>query len=252
MSDEEYKKSAQYTQDQNLRQAIEAAKQPSLADELENAVPDLSAYPMGGGMFGDYGEDFEDVDIADIVENGIAEPPETLHVTAVDNPLADLPRSFNTEGNEKDELRDIVRGDIAPTKTGTEPSMAGQKSLTEEQRRQAVIDYLWDHYSGKFKAKDELAAKRFGMTLKEYVIGGLNPRFADLLVAAGKKMEADGIKFEINAGFRDDFRQSIATGKKAAVGLSWHGGSVTTKGYGDGRAVDINGSAAQTWIDQHG
>jgi hypothetical protein len=48
------------------------------------------------------------------------------------------------------------------------------------------------------------------------------------------------------SSFRDDYRQRIASGFKAADCQSWHGGSCRTQGWGDGRAADL-------WIaDQNG
>jgi hypothetical protein len=43
----------------------------------------------------------------------------------------------------------------------------------------------------------------------------------------------------MTSGFRDDFRQSIASGYKARTGFSQHGGSQVTGGYGHGMAVDV-------------
>ncbi len=42
----------------------------------------------------------------------------------------------------------------------------------------------------------------------------------------------------ITSGFRDDYRQSIASGLKAASNRSYHGGSLRG-GYGHGMAADI-------------
>jgi hypothetical protein len=68
----------------------------------------------------------------------------------------------------------------------------------------------------------------------------------------------------MTSGFRDDYRQSIATGNKAATGRSYHGGSMRG-GYGHGMAADIVSMKGETraerwvstealwkWVDDNG
>jgi hypothetical protein len=128
-----------------------------------------------------------------------------------------------------------------------------------------VDDYLWEVYqrvptkkdgAGDFTWKDPAAAKRVGMSLQEYVIGGMDPEFREQLYHAGKAMDAAGVQWSLLSAFRDDYRQGIATGFKARGGNSLHGGSRRTGGYGHGRAVDVTGvdsmSEVWSWIDAHG
>jgi hypothetical protein len=129
-----------------------------------------------------------------------------------------------------------------------------------------VDEYLWEVYrrkpiksdsTGNFTWKDSAAAKRLGMSLKTYVIGGMDPDFRQQLYHAGHAMDASGIRWSILSAFRDDYRQRLAAGFKAHGGNSQHGGSNATGGYGHGRAVDItstegDASAAWHWIDAHG
>jgi hypothetical protein len=76
--------------------------------------------------------------------------------------------------------------------------------------------------------------------------------------------EEIGMSPGITSAFRDDYRQSIASGLKAASNRSYHGGSLRG-GYGHGLAADvvsINGAtraqrlassqAFWKWIDTHG
>jgi hypothetical protein len=70
-------------------------------------------------------------------------------------------------------------------------------------------------------------------------------------------MDAAGIRWSILSGFRDDYRQRIASGFKARTGRSLHGGSRATGGYGHGRAVDVmgvDGTASEVWqwLDANG
>lgn len=113
---------------------------------------------------------------------------------------------------------------------------------------------------GDFGWKDPEAAKKVGKTLHEYAIGGMDKNFKELLYHAGKKMDEDGVRWAIISGFRDDYRQSIATGFKARTGHSNHGGSKATCGYGCGRAVDVGAETGSDttpkqvfiWLDKNG
>ena len=113
---------------------------------------------------------------------------------------------------------------------------------------QSIDDYLCEVYrrtpvkrdgGGDFSWKDRAAAARLGLNTCAYAIGGMNKTFKAALAKAGRQMDERGIRWSIFSGFRDDYRQSIASGFKARTGYSRHGGSRATKGYGDGRAIDI-------------
>src|SRR5437899_8931279 len=73
-----------------------------------------------------------------------------------------------------------------------------------------------------------------------------------------------GLAPGMTSGFRDDYRQAIASGNKAATNRSYHGGSLRG-GYGHGLAADIVSVKGETrsercisseilwkWIDAHG
>lgn len=126
--------------------------------------------------------------------------------------------------------------------------------------------YLWAVYrrsmvkadhTGDFSWKDRKAAARTGKSLEEYVIDGMDEHFRDHLTELGRALDRAGLKWTILSGFRDDYRQSIATGFKAHVGKSMHGGSRRTAGYGHGCAADIAGvdrdddTAIQHFVDHH-
>jgi hypothetical protein len=76
------------------------------------------------------------------------------------------------------------------------------------------------------------------MPLKDYVIGGMDRGFKLKLYHALRKMDAAGHMPGITSAFRDDYRQSIASGNKAASDSSYHGGS-RRGGYGRGLAADL-------------
>lgn len=132
-----------------------------------------------------------------------------------------------------------------------------------------VDRYLWNVYersktkkdaSGDFTWKDEAAAARLGLVRKQYVIEGMDPDFRELLYDLGHAMDDAGIKWTILSGFRDDYRQGLASGYKAHVGNSFHGGSRATGGYGHGCAADIeasdgdsdDNSAVWKFVDHYG
>jgi hypothetical protein len=127
--------------------------------------------------------------------------------------------------------------------------------VTKTVTKLVVEDFTW---------KDTKAAEKAGMSLKEYVIGGTDRSFKLKLYGALRAMDAAGLVPGITSGFRDDYRQSLVSGLKAAIGSSYHGGS-RRGGYGHGLAADLVSVRYSTssersagseqlwkWIDQHG
>jgi hypothetical protein len=115
-----------------------------------------------------------------------------------------------------------------------------------------------------FTWKDPKAAERVSMPMMDYVIGGMDPSFRVKLFHALHAAEQAGLSPGITSAFRDDYRQSIASGLKAATDRSYHGGSFHG-GYGRGLAADIVSVKGATraqrwvsteklwnWIDEHG
>ena len=102
-----------------------------------------------------------------------------------------------------------------------------------------------------FTWKDPKAAEKAGMPMMDYVIGGMDRSFKLKLFHTLHAAEQAGLSPGITSAFRDDYRQSIASGLKAATGRSYHGGS-SRGGYGRGLAADVvsvNGKTrAQRWI----
>ena len=115
-----------------------------------------------------------------------------------------------------------------------------------------------------FTWKDPNAAERAGMPMIDYVIGGMDRSFKLKLFHVLHAAEAAGLSPGITSAFRDDYRQSIASGLKAAADRSYHGGSFRG-GYGHGLAADVVSVKGATkaerwvsteilwkWIDAHG
>jgi len=101
-----------------------------------------------------------------------------------------------------------------------------------------------------FAWKDPKAAEKAGMPMMDYVIGGMDRSFKLKLFHALRAAEAAGLSPGITSAFRDDYRQSIASGLKAATNRSYHGGS-SRGGYGHGLAADVvsvkGGTRDQRW-----
>jgi len=115
-----------------------------------------------------------------------------------------------------------------------------------------------------FTWKDPKAAQKAGMSLMDYVIGGMDRSFKLKLYHALRAMDDAGLSPGMTSGFRDDYRQSLASGNKAATDSSYHGGS-RRGGYGHGLAADLVSVKGETraqrwsssenlwkWIDAHG
>jgi hypothetical protein len=167
-------------------------------------------------------------------------------------------------------------GDAPVTRGAWPRALPGTPTIDVEQETRSkhyavsmdeIDQYLWSVYqrssvkrdrSGDFTWKDPAAAKKAGMTMPQYVIQGVEPDLRELLYHAGKAMDAEGIQWTIVSAFRDDYRQSLASGLKARTGYSRHGGSKATGGYGHGRAIDIGHADGRSsgmvfrWIDANG
>ena len=129
------------------------------------------------------------------------------------------------------------------------------RSVTKTVTKLVDEDFTW---------KDPHAAEKAGMSTAQYVIGGMDVAFKVRLYRLFHAMYDAGLAPGMTSGFRDDYRQSIASGHKAATGNSYHGGS-RRGGYGHGLAADVVSVKGATrserwvsseilwkWIDVHG
>jgi hypothetical protein len=169
------------------------------------------------------------------------------------------PATFNLASASSEPVQ-VVRASTGSLRDITTSPESRLGKLDEVER------YLWEVYqrapvkkdgSGDFTWKDPVAAKRFGISMPAYVISGMDADFREQLYHAGKAMDAAGIRWAILSAFRDDYRQSLASGFKASARNSLHGGSARVGGYGHGRAVDVtsednNPVQVWKWLDQHG
>jgi hypothetical protein len=141
-----------------------------------------------------------------------------------------------------------------------------QRKVTVKKRgkTRTVIEKFTKLVDQDFTWKDLKAAEKASMSLKDYVIGGMDRSFKLKLYHALRALDDAGLSPGITSAFRDDYRQSLVSGPKAASDRSYHGGSFRG-GYGHGLAVDLVSVKDETraersvsseslwrWIDEHG
>jgi hypothetical protein len=223
-----------------------------------------------------------------VPEPALVEPPTTaVALAASDNPQS-APGEVRT-ASAPDPARDGLDA-VQPTQSVNDPC-AGVETC--------IDDYLWSLYerapkvdtvketekkkvtvekNGKthtitktetklvaenFAWKDPQAAEKVSMPLKVYVIGGMDQQFKLRLYRTLRALDRAGLVPGITSAFRDDYRQSLASGLHAANNRSFHGGSLRG-GYGHGLAADVVSVKGTTsaerwaaseqlwkWIDAH-
>jgi hypothetical protein len=143
---------------------------------------------------------------------------------------------------------------VSETEKVTVKRKGKTRTVTKTTSKLVGEDFTW---------KDPKAAELAGMSTTDYVIGGMDPAFRTTLYRALRALDDAGFKPGIMCAFRDDYRQSIASGLKAQNDRSYHGGSFRG-GYGHGVAADIVSVRGETreermtstgqmweWIDAH-
>jgi hypothetical protein len=184
--------------------------------------------------------------------------------TPADKPLIDV------QGSQEERPAKLAVAPPGEVPSSLPPEIVAKpiaSALAPSIRNDEVNRYLWSVYQrsslkidshGDFTWKDAAAAARVGLPIEEYVIGGMDRDFRQLLFAAGRALDAAGVDWTFLSAFRDDYRQTLAAGLKARSDNSFHGGSVATGGYGHGCAVDVastdrlSDNAVWNWLDQHG
>ncbi len=150
---------------------------------------------------------------------------------------------------KEDAIRETTRRKVTIRKKGK------LKTVTRTSTTVIDEDFAW---------KDPKAATHADMSLVDYVIGGVDRGFKLRLFQMLRAADQAGLAPGITSAFRDDYRQSIASGLKAADNRSYHGGSLRG-GYGHGLAADIVSIKGTTraerlgasemlwkWVDDHG
>jgi hypothetical protein len=138
-----------------------------------------------------------------------------------------------------------------------------KKKVKKKGKTRTVVKTQTNYITEDFGWKDPKAAQKAGMSLKDYVIGGMDRDFRRKLYRALRAMDDADLSPGITSAFRDDYRQELASGDKAASDSSYHGGS-RRGGYGHGLAADLVSVKGETraercewseilwqWIDAH-
>jgi hypothetical protein len=123
-------------------------------------------------------------------------------------------------------------------------------TVKKKGKTRTVIKAITKYVVGDFTWKDPIAAQRAGMSIKDYVIGGMDRGFKLKLYHALRAMDDAGLMPGITSAFRDDYRQAIASGNKAASDSSYHGGS-RRGGYGHGLAADLVSVKGETRLERY-
>ena len=139
-----------------------------------------------------------------------------------------------------------------------------RKVTVEKKGKTVTVTKSFTELVGEdFAWKDPKAAEKAHMSMMDYAIGGIDRSFKLKLFHMLHAAEEVGLSPGITSAFRDDYRQSIASGLKAATDRSYHGGSFRG-GYRHGLAADVvsvNGGTRTErsistenlwkWIDAH-
>ena len=198
-------------------------------------------------------------------------PPDSSHALAIEAPPDGKEEATSTGTHDECLERDVCVDQYlwsAYQRAPKEDTIKGVErrkvTVNINGKPQTVIKEFTTLVDEDFAWKDPKAAEKAGMSLMEYVIGGMDRDFKLKLYRAVHAMDDAGLSPGITSAFRDDYRQSLASGLKAATNRSFHGGSLRG-GYGHGLAADIVSVNGETraqrfisseslwkWIDAHG
>jgi hypothetical protein len=224
---------------------------------------------------------------ADPVQNDVAAPAPSVETARIASVDAALPDPHETLPPATPPVRLVSLFRSAPLEEDLKPAVRPVETPNECLVAEICIDdYLWSFYEltpkvdtnkvterikatvkkkgktrtiiktiakyvvGDFTWKDPIAAQRAGMSVKDYVIGGMDRGFKLKLYYALRAMDDAGLMPGITSAFRDDYRQSIASGNKAASDSSYHGGS-RRGGYGHGLAADLVSLKGETRLERY-
>jgi hypothetical protein len=244
---------------------------------IKTGVPNADAGPAAAAVTGTDGSGSAEA----IVEAALTDPLETpsSETPTVQIATAGMPDLVHTD--PKEAVTSIETTDECLTevcidhylwlayhrtpKLDTVKEVEQRKVIVKRNGKQrTVIKELTKLVDEDFTWKDPKAAEQAGMSLMDYVIGGMDRGFKLKLYHALRAMDDAGLSPGITSAFRDDYRQSLASGLKAATDRSYHGGTFRG-GYGHGLAADLVSVKGETraerwissenlwkWIDAHG
>ena len=198
-------------------------------------------------------------------------PPNSSHAVATQTPIDGKEGRTSTVTHEECREREVCIDQYLWSVYQRAPK---EDTIKDVERRKVTVDIkgtprtvvkkITKLVDEDFAWKDPKAAEKAKMSLMEAVIGGMDRDFKLKLYRAVRAMDDAGLSPGITGAFRDDYRQSLASGLKAATNRSYHGGSLRG-GYGHGIAADIVSVKGETraerfisseslwkWIDAHG
>lgn len=202
-----------------------------------------------------------DIDLSDIQPNDAIKAPKPIDLPGdclvVDGCVDRYLWTLYQRTPKEDTLKTVEWRDVTVERKIKVKGKTKTKTVTVSQAFTKLVDQ-------DFGWKDPKAAERAGMPMMDYVIGGMDRNFKLKLFRMLRAAEAAGLSPGITSAFRDDYRQSIASGLKAASNRSYHGGSLRG-GYGHGVAADVvsvdgatrnqrfaSSTRLWTWVDAHG
>jgi hypothetical protein len=261
--------------DRSVQSISVNAEQFSAVDPLASAAPGPAIADAGQTRTEGWGE-------SESGEITAADPSQTRTPVSPSVQLAALTPLDDLHHDAKEESNDIKTVDECETpdacidqylwslyqrarKVDTVKVVEQKKaSVVKKGKLRTIIQKIVKLVREDFTWKDPAAAEKAGMQQMDYVIGGMDRSFKLRLYHALRAMDDAGLRPGITSAFRDDYRQAIASGLKAASNRSYHGGSLRG-GYGHGLAADLVSVNGETdaerwdaneklwnWIDTHG
>jgi len=238
----------------------ESLPDPSQALALETRPVQVAAVSADDVVHGDF--------------NGVVSAeslPDSSHALALETPADGKEAVASTETLDECLAREICIDEYlwsvyqrAPKQDTVKMVERRKVTVKVDGKARTVIKEFTTLVDEDFTWKDPKAAEKAGMSLMEYVIGGMDRDFKLKLYHALRAMDDAGLSPGITSAFRDNYRQSLASGLKAATDRSYHGGSFRG-GYGHGLAADLVSVKGETraerlisseslwkWIDAHG
>jgi hypothetical protein len=237
--------------------------------EGRRATPGSVAEPIDALQATAMGEDVVSVTDAPIVDAVLPEPPPTPRPETPSMQVVSASTPDPAQGYAKQAVSSVETPDEclvtetcidrylwsvyerAPKEDTIKVPERIKVTVKKKDKTQTVTKTIVQLVDEDFTWKDPKAAQKAGMSLPDYVIGGMDRSFKLKLYHALRAMDDAGLSPGITSGFRDDYRQSLASGNKAATDSSYHGGS-RRGGYGHGLAADVvsvkGGTRAHRWI----
>ncbi len=235
----------------------ESLPNPSQALALETRPVQIAAVSADDVVHGDF--------------NGVVSAESLPHALALETPADGKEAVTSTETLDECLAREICIDEYlwsvyqrAPKQDTVKMVERRKVTVKVDGKARTVIKEFTTLVDEDFTWKDPKAAEKAGMSLMEYVIGGMDRDFKLKLYHALRAMDDAGLSPGITSAFRDNYRQSLASGLKAATDRSYHGGS-SRGGYGHGLAADLVSVKGETraerlisseslwkWIDAHG